>query len=194
LKTLTAKDASYGFGRERTLTPSILVRIQVPQPVIRYLITQVLLSLREAYFCAYFPGVTGPAFPSDSWQRRFQGRFRVSQGPPCFIGFEHCARTRARPLVRSSSTTPPHSGSLNGDASISSSHVSSAVDETDIRSIYPDSLSIRRVSGNKWFARGPKLDSAGEHDSGWFSHARRTRTPGASPRRSSGTLQQPAAF
>ena len=40
-----------------TLTPSILVRIQVPQPVIKYLILHMLLSFWEAYFLANLRGL-----------------------------------------------------------------------------------------------------------------------------------------
>ena len=49
-------NAHHGPG-EATLTPVILVRIQVPQPVIRYLILHMLFSLQEAYFLANLRGL-----------------------------------------------------------------------------------------------------------------------------------------
>ena len=55
----------------QTLTPLILVRIQVPQPVITYLILHILLSFQEAYFVAEFVEVeTGKG--SDALDRRPQ--------------------------------------------------------------------------------------------------------------------------
>src|ERR1700682_1502586 len=40
----------------RTLTPLIMVRIQIPQPVITYLILHILLSFQEAYFLVNLRG------------------------------------------------------------------------------------------------------------------------------------------
>ena len=47
----------YGDQGFRTLTPLILVRIRVPQPVITYLILHMLLSFYEAYFLANLRGL-----------------------------------------------------------------------------------------------------------------------------------------
>src|ERR1700724_3908084 len=69
----TPRSMGRSLPEQRTLTPSFLVRIRVPQPVIKRSILHILLSFQEAYFLRICGGYRSRV-QSDSWQRRLHSR------------------------------------------------------------------------------------------------------------------------